>query len=95
MKAIINGELYDTDKSEEIARVSYSEGLSQISESLFRSPNYKKFFVARTKRDEFLATVGSSIRLIENETEAVIWLSNHNVIDIESYRKLGIEIEEA
>ena len=95
MKAIVKGRLYDTDKSEEIAKTSSSEGFSHITESLHRSPNFKQLFIARAEYDSILERTKSSIRLIRDDEEAIEWLTAHGVADIEAYEALGIEIEEA
>ena len=95
MKGIIRGKLYDTDTSKLIAHRQFVDATLQVSEGLYRSPIAKHLFIARAES----ATSGwydskSSMRLVDTD-DALNWMQKHSIIDIEAYRELGIEIEEA
>ncbi len=95
MKAIVGGLLYDTDKSELLVSTSSTTIVKgRVTNYLYRSPNLKRFFVIK---QEFLImeTPEQSIRPLKDQEEAIQWLYKMGVTDLQVFKDLGVDIQEA
>ena len=97
MRAIITRTIYDTEKSQLLARrpqPSFNLGLEpEIQEGLYKSPNLGHLFIYRIESDGF-GDPKSTIRLVSQD-EALEWLIEHGLASQEMYQKIGIQLEEA
>ena len=102
MRAIINRRIYDTEKSELLARAKRTSpaiiaGIAgmepDIQEGLYKSPNLGHLFIYRIDSDGF-GDPKSTIRLVSQD-EALEWLAEHGLLGEEMYRKIGVQLEEA
>ena len=96
MRAIINQRIYDTEKSELLAKrpqPSLFGFQPEIQEGLYKSPNLGHLFIYRIESDGF-GDPKSTIRLVSQD-EVLEWLLEHGLASEEMYQKIGIHLEEA
>ena len=97
MRAIINRRIYDTEKSQLLARrpaPSFNLGFEpEIQEGLYKTPNLGHLFICRIETAGF-GDPKSTIRLVSQD-EALEWLLEHGLASEEMYQKIGIQLEEA
>ena len=96
MKALINRRIYDTDKSDLLAKATIADDFfgkaPPIEETLYKSPNLGHLFICKVEESS-LGTY-STIRLV-TEDEALDWLLRNNRDTAELIEKIGVEVEEA
>ena len=96
MRAIVDGLLYDTDKSDLLVSTSSTTiGTGRVTNFLYRSPNLKRFFVVKREESLMIGTPEQSIRPLKNQDEAIQWLYKMGVTDLQVFKGLGVEIREA
>ena len=96
MRAIINRRIYDTEKSQLLARrpaPSFNFGGPDTQEGLYKSPNLGHLFIWKSESDLF-GEPKSTIRLVSQD-EALEWLIEHRLNTEEMCQKIGIKLEEA
>ena len=96
MRTIIEGKLYDTEKSEQLALTTYSDRFSSsVTETLYRSPKVRQLFITKDTSNHLIDYLDQvSFRLVTTE-QAIKWLDDNGVPSLKAYRELGVEVEEA
>ena len=96
MKALINRRIYDTDKSDLLAKATIADDFfgqaPPIEETLYKSPNLGHLFICKV--EETSLGYASSIRLVTGD-EALDWLLRNDRDTAELFEKIGVEVEEA
>ena len=96
MRAVINRRIYDTEKSQLLARrpaPSFNFGGLDTQEGLYKSPNLGHLFIWKSDPDVF-GESKSTIRLVSQD-EALEWLIEHRLNTEEIFQKIGVKLEEA
>ena len=96
MKALINRRIYDTDKSDLLAKATITDDFfgqaPPIEETLYKSPNLGHLFICKVEESAW--GTASTIRLV-TEDEALGWLLRNGRDTAELIEKIGVEVEEA